>query len=380
VPWPPATRPVAPRPKGWFAGAVGRRRPSVVVVETVAVAAVATSVWLGVLAATRRVTWGASVGAAASLVASGVAATYGGLDGAVFFRQSWWIELVELVGLGLLAGWATRLLPAQRLVPVVVALTAAVVAVVELRQRGESSTVVNSGLLIGLGGCVGAGLLLRQSDGARAAAATQARADERLAIARELHDVVAHHVTGMVVQAQAGQLVARTDPERAAATLASIERAGSEALTSMRRVVGTLRTDNAALPIAPASTPGELDELARSSGELGLPVRLSVDATDRIPADVAQSVHRIVRESLTNARRHATGATAVDVRVARTGSSLEVLVTDDGRTSSAPLSEGYGLVGMAERVHVLGGTFDAGPRPAGGWEVRASFPCAGCGP
>jgi signal transduction histidine kinase len=345
-----------------------------VAVSAVALFCVAALVWVGVLIARHDVLWGALWGAATSIGASALAAERGGLDNALLFRDASWIGLAELLALGLLAGWATRVLAASELVTVLVAVTAAVVAISEWRQRADSNSFVNTALLIGLAGCVGAGVLLRRSDHDRALAADQARQDERLAIARELHDVVAHHVTGMVVQAQAGQLVARTDPERAAGTLASIERAGSEALTAMRRMVGALRTDDADAPTAPAATLAELDDLARHSTELGLPVRLAIDAGGAVPGDVAQSVHRIVRESLTNAQRHASGATGVDVRVARRASSLDVVVTDDGRGRSNPGNGGFGIVGMAERVQALGGTFAAGPRPTGGWEVHATFP------
>jgi signal transduction histidine kinase len=349
-------------------------------VDAVVLFAVATTVWMGVLLARWNVAGGASFGAAASLAASVAAAERGGLDSALLFRTASWIGLAELLALGILAGWSTRVLPASRLVPVLLALTAAIVAISEWRQRADSNRFVNSALLIGLAGCVGAGMLLRQSDRERAVAATQARHDERLAIARELHDVVAHHVTGMVVQAQAGQLVAHRDPDRAASVLASIEQAGSEALTSMRRMVGALRTDDAEAPTAPAATLAELRELARRTTELGLPVHLEVDATLGVPADVAQSVHRIVRESLTNAQRHASGATGVRVRVERRVSSLDVVITDDGRARSGQGSGGFGLVGMAERVQSLGGTFAAGPRPGGGWEVHATFPLLAVAP
>ena len=335
---------------------------------------VATTVWMGVLLARWNVAAGAYAAASVSLAASLVAAERGGLDSELLFRTASWIGLAELLALGVLAGWSTRVLPAARLAPVLLALTAAIVGTAELRQRGESNRFVNSALLIGLAGCVGAGMLLRQSDRERAAAATRARQDERLAIARELHDVVAHHVTGMVVQAQAGQLVAHRDPARAASVLASIEQAGSEALTSMRRMVGALRTDDTDAPTAPAATLTELRELARHTSELGLPVRLEVDTTLAVPADVAQSVHRIVREALTNAQRHAAGATEVTVRVERRISSLDVVVSDDGRARSGPGAGGFGLVGMAERVEALGGTFAAGPHAGGGWEVHATFP------
>jgi len=335
---------------------------------------VAAAVWTGAFVARWDVLAGALVGAAVSIVASAVAAERGGIDTTLLFGRGAWIGLAELLAVGLLAGWAARALPPLRLSIALVAITAAVIAVGEWRQSGGSNRFVNTSLLIGLAGCVGAGTLLRQSDRDRVVAATRARLDERVAIARELHDIVAHHVTGMVVQAQAGQLVTHSDPERAEASLAAIERAGSAALAAMRRVVGALRTDDGDSPTGPSATLDSLDELASHSAELGLPVRVAIDDSVAVPADVAQAVHRVVRESLTNARRHATAATSVDVRIAQQGSSLDVVVTDDGRVSRTTGTDGFGLVGMAERVEALGGQFVAGPATSGGWEVRATFP------
>ena len=224
-------------------------------VSVLALFSVAAVVWAGVLIARRDVLWGALWGAAASIGASALAAEAGGLENRVLFREASWIGLAELLALGLLAGWSTRVLSPAHLVTVLVAVTAAVVAISEWRQRAESNGFVNTALLIGLAGCVGAGVLLRRSDHDRALAAEVAREDERLAIARELHDVVAHHVTGMVVQAQAAQLVARTDPDRAVDALASIERAGTESLAAMRRMVGAMRTDGAAPTAPPPRSP-----------------------------------------------------------------------------------------------------------------------------
>ncbi len=189
---------------------------------------VAVAVGLGVLVARWNVLAGSLLAAAVSIATSAVAAGRGGVDSTMLFGWASWIGLAELLALGLLAGWVARTLPSWRLVVALAAVVAAVRAIAEWRQSGRSNLFLNTALLIGLAGCVGAGLLLRQSDRDRRVAAARARLDERVAIARELHDVVAHHVSGMVVQAQAGQLVANTDPDRAAESLAAIERAGSE--------------------------------------------------------------------------------------------------------------------------------------------------------
>lgn len=354
--------------------APGGRRRTVCRMEVLLLVCAATVVWLAVLVGRWSVLSGALAGAAVSLGVSAMADVAGGVGADLLFGRASWIALAELLALGLLAGWATRVLPAVRAGVVLVAVTAAVVAMSEWRLEGRSNPLVNSGLLIGLAGCVGAGMLLRQSDRQRAVAAELARQDERLAIAHDLHDVVAHHVTGMVVQAQAGALVAGRDPQRAAHAFGAIEQSGVDALAAMHRMVGALRQHGTPAPIAPGVTLEELADLARWSSELGLPVRLHVEPDGAVPPEVAQSVRRVVRESLTNARRHAVGATVVDVSVEPRAGALDVVISDDGRARPGPRSSGFGLVGMAERVEALGGTFDAGPRPSGGWEVRATFP------
>jgi signal transduction histidine kinase len=337
------------------------------------------AVGCGALVALRYLTIGALLAGGASFSASYLIREHGGIDASELFGSGVGLLLAEALGLGGLAAWCTRRLPAERLVPALAGLTAAIAVLGEWRIAIGGYRFVSIALLIGFGGCVAAGALLRQSDRERATAADRARQDERLAIARELHDVVAHHVTGIVVQAQAGQLIAPTDPARAAGTLAGIERAGAEALASMRKVVGALRDADTAndvhAPTAPAATIAELQQLATRTSELGLPVRLHVDV-QAVPAGVALSVHRIVREALTNARRHATGATGVDVEVRQGPAAITVAVVDDGDARGGTSSGGFGVVGMAERVHASGGRFRAGPRaaPARGWEVRASFP------
>ena len=333
--------------------------------------------WIGVALARRRPLVGALWAATASLVGSTLAALHGGIDASILFGATAWIGLAELVAIGVLAGWSTRLLAPLPLGAALAALTAAVVAVSEWRQRFAANRFVTTALLIGVAGCVVAGWLLRLGDGARVRATEQARSDERLAIAQELHDVVAHHVTGMVVQAQAGQLVARTDGARTEAVLASIESAGSEALGAMRRVVGLLRDDEQTgrAPTTPAATLTAVDQLARRSGEHGLPARVYREACgDDLPADVTGAVHRIVQESLTNAHRHASGATGVDIAIVRTGSTLTVTVADDGQPNRTRGRDGFGVVGMTERAHALGGDLVAGPGTTGGWRVCATFP------
>ncbi|MDG4786128.1 histidine kinase [Micromonospora sp. WMMD1102] len=221
------------------------------------------------------------------------------------------------------------------------------------------------------------GLGLRLLAARRAAATERVRQDERLALARELHDVVAHHITGIVVQAQAAQIVARRHPERAGAALAGIESAGSDALAAMRRVVGLLRDTDDAAPTG--ADPEQLGELVRRFADHGPPVRLRLpdgEDTSDWPPEVASTVHRVVRESLTNVARHAPQARSVTVTVARDGTALTVEVVDDAPPAGSryPHRAGYGLVGMRERLEALGGTLRAGPGPEAGWAVHASLP------
>jgi signal transduction histidine kinase len=186
--------------------------------------------------------------------------------------------------------------------------------------------------------------------------------------------MVAHHVTGIVVQAQAARLVAETKPDAAAKALATIEQAGGEALGAMRRMVGSLRDDSAAIDLKPIATVDDLRAIAAPAARGELPVRLAMDtdASD-LPAEVMASVHRIAREAVTNARRHAAGATSIDVDVRCRDGLVLLQVRNDG----APVprqSGGFGLTGMAERAAALGGRFHAGPLPSGGWRVAAELP------
>ncbi|MFD8596087.1 sensor histidine kinase [Kitasatospora sp. NPDC059646] len=225
-----------------------------------------------------------------------------------------------------------------------------------------------------------AGLGLRLLDHRRRSAAEAARRDERLALARELHDLVAHHITGVVVQAQAARIVARKRPEQLDGTLAGIEAAGADALSAMRRVVGLLRAADDTPGTAPAA-PGaaELTDLVRRFDGHGPTVRLRLPDRDTAPwpPEVATTVHRIVQESLTNIARHAAHARTAEVSVVHPPGTLTVTVADDapppGHTRHLrPV--GFGLLGMRERVEALGGTFTAGPGPSGGWTVRAELP------
>jgi len=207
-------------------------------------------------------------------------------------------------------------------------------------------------------------------------AATRAAADaERARIARELHDVVAHHVSVMAVQAGAARRVAETRPGAARDALAAIETSSRLALTELRRLLGVLRA-----PDGPALSPqpglGELDELLAQTRAAGLPVELCREGEARpLPAAADLSAYRIVQEALTNTRKHARAATAT-VRLRWTPDALEVRVADDGRgvLGAGELGGGHGLVGMRERVALFGGELRVEPRPGGGLQITATLP------
>ncbi|MEV8436219.1 histidine kinase [Actinosynnema sp. NPDC051121] len=242
----------------------------------------------------------------------------------------------------------------------------------EYSGPGPWQQVVGGAVLLALS--LGTGLYFRARDRERSTAVraevAAAQHAERMALARELHDVIAHYVTGMVVHAQAAQAV----PAAAQEALPIIVRSGNEALTEMRRLVGTLRGTEADAPTASSDLADDVRGVVERSGQ---PVQLHVELPVSVPPSLGRSVLRLVQESLTNARKHAEGVSSVDVSVSVSDGVVHVLVADDGRArKAAPVggSGGYGLVGMRERVELLGGRFSAGARAGGGWEVRAALP------
>ncbi|MGI5191960.1 sensor histidine kinase [Promicromonospora sp. CA-289599] len=199
------------------------------------------------------------------------------------------------------------------------------------------------------------------------------RNQERVALARELHDTVAHHVSAIAVQAQAGGVVAGLQPEKAAEVLAAIESEASLTLTEMRSMVRVLREEEA---VAYSPQPGVADLPALARADATPTVEVSLDGSSaRLAGPVDAALYRLAQESLTNALRHARGATRVGIDVRREGDAVRLRVSDDGRTEPGPVPEpGFGLLGMTERAHLLGGSLSAGPVPAGGWVVEAVLP------
>ncbi len=219
-------------------------------------------------------------------------------------------------------------------------------------------------------------LLLEREREERARAAV---ADERARIARELHDVVAHSVSVMVIQAQAALRLLEGDEPPAREALGSIEDTGRQVLVEMRRLLGVLRRDGE-LGLAPPPRIDELDSLVAQVREAGLPVELRVEGTVApLPPGIDLSAYRIVQEALTNALKHA-GPAHAEVVVRYSPTELELEIADDGAGGGDGDGAGHGLVGMRERVALYGGALESGRRRGGGYRVRARLPLEPAGP
>jgi signal transduction histidine kinase len=214
------------------------------------------------------------------------------------------------------------------------------------------------------------GALLRFRAGSRMRELDRVKSNEREELARDLHDTVAHHVSAIAIQAQAGLATVGTNPDAATEALRVIEAEASRTLTEMRSMVGVLRNDDS-LELAPAHAIEDLRRLEHG------PVTVELDGdVAGVPAPVAAAVYRIAQESVTNARRHARGATRIDVKVSVADERVRLTVHDDG-SGGAPGPIGYGITGMTERAALLGGTCAAGRDPRGGWTVTADLPAGG---
>lgn len=247
--------------------------------------------------------------------------------------------------------------------------------------QGESSLVASLLFVLVAASVAATGAYLRSLDSGRQRQVQLVRAEQRAEMARDLHDFVAHHVTGIVVQAQGARVIADHDPERVAAALEQIEKAGAEAMASMRRMVRVLRNADGDpdAPVAPLATVGDLQELIASFNSAGtITANLHVEGpVQDLPVEIGSSAYRVVMEALTNVRRHAHRATRADIVLHRTGEWLFVRVADDGH-GGGPRghSHGFGLIGLHERVGALGGRIQAGPGAAGGWVVDVALPLA----
>jgi signal transduction histidine kinase len=208
----------------------------------------------------------------------------------------------------------------------------------------------------------------------RDVAAREAVVEERARIARELHDVIAHHVSMIVLQAGAERSVLDDSNASTRAVLETVERSGRSALTEMRRLLGMLRSDESD-PLTPQPSLGDVPVLVGQLREAGLPVELQIEGERRtLPAGIELSAYRIVQEALTNALKHAGDAHArVHIRYGPDSLELEIADNGEGEDTRAP-GGGHGLVGMRERVALYGGRFQANPAPGGGFIVRVALP------
>jgi signal transduction histidine kinase len=220
-----------------------------------------------------------------------------------------------------------------------------------------------------------------EADRAAAELADRAVAGERLRIARELHDVVAHSMSIITVQAGTANHVMAARPAEAQEALRVIESTSRTALTEMRQLLGVLRSGATGIEFAPLPGPSGLPTLVRRAEEAGVPVRLDLRGTETLPGGIALSVYRIVQEALTNVVRHA-APTSCEISVTVEAGEVRIEVTDDGRRAGPHAHDraghdrvGHGLIGMRERVLMYGGSFRAGPRPEGGFAVFARLPC-----
>ena len=217
----------------------------------------------------------------------------------------------------------------------------------------------------------------------REAQSKAAVAAERARIARELHDVVAHNVSVMVVQADGAAYVLDSSPEQAKQALGTISQTGRLALAEMRRLLGLLReSDDSGGEYVPQPGVDQLGDLIEQVRGAGLPVDFAIDGSPRQMSSGAElTAYRIVQEALTNARKHGGPSARATVHLTYGESELQILIEDDGRGSQHELYEGggvdglgQGLIGMRERIVVVGGTLDTGPRPGGGFRISAALP------
>jgi signal transduction histidine kinase len=266
------------------------------------------------------------------------------------------------------------------------------VVLMGVQRYGLWQSVTNTVLFIGVW-WLGRSLRLRRAyldelearaqrlERAREADSRAARTEERSRIARELHDVVAHHVSVMTVQAGAARRILDRDPESVRDALTTIEQMGRTALGEMRRLVGVLRTEAEPVRSELSPQPGvhDLSRLVDQLRETGMQVQLWIEGESRsLSPGVDLAAFRLVQEALTNTLKHAGPQARAWVRIEYADRQLRVEVEDDGRGLVAglgrPAGNGHGLVGMRERVALYGGDLRIGPRSGGGFEVRARFP------
>jgi len=274
----------------------------------------------------------------------------------------------------------------------VVLMLAAGVSVLDREDEGFAYFTALS-MIAFLGAAVVAGVIIRNrerifvdterraaaAEADRLAEAERAVARERARIAREMHDVVAHGMSVIAVQAAAGREIVHTNPDKAAEVFGRIEAVGRESLMELRRMLGVLRgSADAEAALAPQPGIADIDTAVAHSSTAGIPTELVVEGRRRALAPgIELTAYRIVQEALTNVRKHAGRSATATVRIFYGSSSLTVEIIDDGKGAVSALSTaggGHGLIGMRERVEIYGGSLTSGPRPGGGYAVRAVLP------
>lgn len=366
---------------------------------------------LGVDVAVVVVVFGASVVNVASQDAAGISAIpVAGLlmlaigSVALFWRRSWSLAVLG-VALAMTVAWTAFGYPGNPVFPILVSLyavgryfpegrislaaLAAALVVVGFGQVTDGdpvSEVVAALVVTTLPWYVGRRVRIRGYYAAaareraehlewkRATEAQRVIADARAGIARELHDVVAHNVSVMTVQAGVARLVVVDDPERAQEAIGAVEEAGRRALDELRHLLGVLRPETASGELGPQPALNQVHELVDQLRQTGMSISLAADVPSELPVRVDLFAYRIVQEALTNVLKHGGVDAAAQVRLEETDGHLDIEVTDTGTATSALPGSGQGIVGMRERAILLGGTFEAGPRPEGGFRVLARLP------
>jgi signal transduction histidine kinase len=256
----------------------------------------------------------------------------------------------------------------------VIAVTAAVAMIADWTGVGDA---VGGALVLILSAVLGSTARYRET--ARIRELQQMKTSEREQLARELHDIVAHHVSAIAIRAQAGRVLASQDPQAALDALGVVEQQASQTLQELRSMVRVLRNGEGA-DLAPQRGVADIAALGRADDSVPVHVRVNGDLDDLSPG-VGAALYRIAQESVTNALQHSHDATAVEVAVTGSPGSVHLEVTDDGRAiATGRRTAGYGLVGMNERATLLGGSLRAGPRRDGGWTVVADIPRNGAHP
>jgi signal transduction histidine kinase len=283
-------------------------------------------------------------------------------------RDGWW-NLAELSALLVLIALSAR--AGRPLWAVAACCTASTAVTVWLLRFAK---VEDPWILLApvAGAAVAVGAYLRAVDNRRTAAVADARRAQRLSLARDLHDYVAHDISEMVALAQAGQVLVGDGTAQVRDVLARIERAGVAGLESMDRTVRMLHDQPSVTPARSLADVHGLAERFRATGV----VAVRLDIAPGVPRDLGPTVYRVVSEALTNVRRHATTATRVDVRVHHDRDRVVIGVTDDAcdRPATTPPRGGFGLAGLAAGVEALGGTFVAGPGDPHGWIITVVLP------